>query len=149
MTTEASEFADLYRRFKQLPSGAAAPMRRVAEPDDLREIPGLYRLFPGMRPSKQQVRAAFLLPWCQQMGAGGRLGAACADSVAEARVIQIARARDPDDLIALRRLVIQLQPEIGWLDIAPLVWFWGTDAKRRFVESFYIALHHLEQGAKA
>jgi len=150
MTTETPDFADLYRRFSRLPTGAAAPMRRVGEPDDLRETPGLYRLFPGVIPTRQQVRAAFVLPWCQQIGAGGRLGAVCADSAAEARVIQIARAVEPNDLIAFRRLVIQLQPDVGWLDIADLVWFWGTKTKRRLlVEPFYMALHKLEKEAKA
>lgn len=149
MTDETSEFADLFRRFKQLPPGAAAPMRRVAKPDELRDTPGLYRLFPGARPTDQQVRAAFLLPWCELPASGKGIGAVCAEGVAEARVIQIARAEEPEDLIGLRRLVIQLQPDLGWHEVAPLVWYWGTKVKRRFVESYYIALHKLEQGAKA
>ena len=53
MTTEASFFAEMYQRFDQLPPGAKAPMRRVAEPDDLRDTPGLYRLFPGATSLRQ------------------------------------------------------------------------------------------------
>jgi len=148
MTTETLDFADQYRRFKQLPPGTVAPMRRVAEPDALRDTPGLYRLFPGARPTDQEVRAAFIEPWCQQPSGGKALGALCADNIAEARVIQIARAEFPDDLIGLRRLVIQLQPTLGWLEVAPWVWYWGPRMKRRFVEDYYIALHKLDKGAK-
>jgi CRISPR system Cascade subunit CasB len=149
MTNETSYYADLYRRFEGLPKGAVAPMRRVARPDDLRDIPGLYRLFPGARPSDDEVNAAFVLPWCKKQSGGKKLGPACADRIGEARIIQIARALNPDDLIALRRLVIHLQPELGWMEVAPLVCSWCPESKREFVEAYYIVLHKLEQGAKA
>lgn len=149
MITETLDFADLFRRFERLPPGAKAPMRRVAEPDDLRDTPGLYRLFPGARPTEQEVRAAFIAACCQQPSGGTALGALCADKIAEARVIQIARADYPTDLIGLRRLVIQLQPALGWLDVAPWVWYWGPKKKRRLVEDYYIALHKLDKGANA
>ena len=149
MTTEASFFAEMYQRFDQLPPGAKAPMRRVAEPDDLRDTPGLYRLFPGARPYDKQVQAAFILPWCRELSGGKKLGPACADGISEARIIQIARARPPEDLIGLRRLVIQLQPALGWLEVAHLAWDWDRDLKRQFVEAYYIALHKLDKGANA
>ena len=149
MTSETSYFADLYQRFERLPPGAAAPMRRVARPDDLRDTPGLYRLFAGTRPSDEEVNAAFVLPWCKKQSGGKKLGPVCAEGIGEARIIQIARAAYPDDLIALRRLVIHLQPELGWMEVAPLVCAWGPPTKRAFVEAYYIVLHKLEQGAKA
>lgn len=149
MTNETSYLADLYRRFEALPKGAAAPMRRVARPDDLRDTPGLYRLFPGARPSDMEVNAAFVLPWCEKRSGAKKLGPACAEGIGEARIIQIARAEYPDDLIALRRLVIHLQPELGWMEVAPLVCAWGPHQKRKFVEAYYIVLNKLEQGAAA
>jgi CRISPR system Cascade subunit CasB len=151
MNADTPDFADMHRRFLKLPPGAAAPMRRAAEPDDLRDTPGLYRLFPGVHPNDQKVRAAFILPWCPQLNGTKNLGALCADKIGEARIIQIARANRPDDLIALRRVVIQLSPALGWMDIAPTIWYWSGEPKqkRKFVEAFYIALHKLDKGAAA
>jgi len=145
--TETPDFAEQYRRFNQLPPGAIAAMRRVGEPDELRETPGLYRLFAGVRPSDQQVRTAFVQPWCQKASGEKSLAALCAEKISEARIIQIARAGFPGDLIAFRRLVIQLQPALGWLEVARPVWYWGPTTKRRLVEDYYIALHKLEKGA--
>ncbi|EXJ14557.1 CRISPR-associated protein Cse2 [Imhoffiella purpurea] len=152
MSTEETDFAAYHARFKRLPKGAQADLRRVAEPDDLRDTPGLYRLFPGGRPSDQEVQAAFFLPWCPKLATGTRFMALCADRISEERIIQIARANPPDDLVALRRLVMQLHPDVGWLDLAPLAWYWGRKkkgpTKRRFIEGYYIALHKLDQGDK-
>ncbi|NCA69760.1 MAG: CRISPR-associated protein Cse2 [Sphingobacteriia bacterium] len=150
MSTDTPDFADLYRRFERLPPGSKSPMRRVAKPEDLYLTPGLYRLFPGSRPNSQQIRTAFILPWCQQMTGGQSLGALCAQKISEARVIQIARSEtgEDEDLVAFRRLIIQLQPALGWQETAPWVWFWGRNKKRRLVEDYYMSLHHLDQGAK-
>ncbi|MBV5272587.1 MAG: CRISPR-associated protein Cse2 [Lamprocystis purpurea] len=148
MTTESPYFT-MYERFKRMPPGVQAPLRRVAEPEDLRDTPGLYRLFPGASPTEQQVRAAFILPWCRELSGGKKLGAVCAKGIAEARIIQIARALPPADLIALRRLVIQLQPALGWLEVAPFAWDWSQDVKRKLVEVYFIALHKLDKGATA
>lgn len=149
MNIDAPDFPDMYRRFDSLPSGATGPMRRVAEPAKLRDTPGLYRLFPGARPDARQVRAAFILPWCPALSGGKELQSLCADTISEARIIQVARARPPDDLIALRRIVMQLRPALGWLQVASLAWFWGTKEKREFVEKFFIALHKLDKGANS
>jgi CRISPR system Cascade subunit CasB len=150
MSLDIPDFSQLYQRFNDLPTGARAELRRAAAPDDLRDMPGLYRLFPNSRPSDRQVRLAFLLPWCKEVQTGKTFGALCADAkIAEARIIQIARASPPDDLIGLRRLAMQLHPAVGWLDLASLLWFWGTKKKRQLVEDYYIAFHKLDQGAKA
>jgi CRISPR system Cascade subunit CasB len=153
MTTEVPDFAAYHARFKSLPNGAKASLRRAAEPDALRDTPGLYRLFAGAKPSEQQVRLAFLLPWCPDLSSGKTFAALCAEAISEDRIMQIARANPPDDLIALRRVVMQLHPAVGWVELAPLLWFWGTNkkrqAKRQLVERYYIALHKLDQGVKA
>lgn len=148
MTGESNYFTDIYQRFKSLSPGVQAPMRRVAAPDDLRETPGLYRLFPGSRPSDKQVQAAFIIPWCRNLSGTQKLGPLCADRIGEARIIQIARTSTPADLIAFRRIVIQLQPSLGWLEVAPLVYAWGPEIKRDFVEAYFIVLHKLDRGAK-
>lgn len=141
MNIDTPDFGDQYRRLKRLPPGSIAPMRRVAEPEDLRMVPGLYQLFPGAKPTKQQVRMAFFMPWCKEPSGGKPLARLCADKIAEGRIIQIARANSPHDLIALRRLVIHLQPALGWAEIAESIWYWGLTKKRQFVEDYFIALH--------
>lgn len=149
MTTDLPDFADVHARFKQLPNGAQAELRRVSEPDALRDTPGLYRLFPGARPTDQQARLAFLLPWCPQLKTDKIFAALCADVISEDRIIQIARGSWPSDFIALRRLVMQLHPAVGWMDAAHIAWLWGTKRKRQLVEDYYIALHRLDQGNAA
>lgn len=148
MSNSQSDAGDLYRRFQNLPQGAKAGLRRVSVPEDLRSTPGLYRLFPGARPTDQQVRQAFVLPWCDHERGIRKLGALCADKIAEDRILQIARANPPEDLVAFRRLIMQLRAEVGWLDIKDTLFYWGPLKKRRLVEDFYISLHKLDKGEK-
>lgn len=143
MNTAATGNAGIYRRFGDLGPGAKADLRRAATPDQLRDTPGLYRLFPGHRPTPDQVNAAFLIAWCEREVGGTKIAPACAEKVAEARIIQIARAPYPEDLIAFRRVVIQLQPQLGWQEIAPLAWDWNQETKRELVEAYYIVIHKL------
>jgi len=146
MSNDRSDTGDLYRRFQDLPPGTRAGLRRVSTPDELRSTPGLYRLFPGARPTDQQLRQAFVVPWCDHEQGSRKLGALFADKIAEDRIIQIARANSPDDLVAFRRLIMQLRAGVGWLDIADILFYWGPKAKRRLVEDYYISLHKLDKG---
>ncbi len=141
----------LHAIYRSLPPGAQASMKRVEAPEDLRETPGLYRLFPGARPSAREVRAAFLLPWCPNPRGGRPASALFADEISEARMIQIARtpSHDGQDLVLFRRVIRQLFPAVGWLDVAETAWYWGPASKRRLIEDFYIALHKLDKGAKS
>jgi len=148
MTTQTPDFSGTHGRFDALPPGGKAELRRVSSPKELRLTPALYRLFPGARPTEQQLRLAFVLPWCERLRSGHGLGALCAGKIAEERIIQIARANFPDDLIQLRRVVMQLHADVGWLEIAETLWFWGRNAKRRLVEDFYISLHKLDKEDK-
>ena len=43
MSTEIDAMA-LYNAWQQLDNGSSAQLRRVSEPDELREIPAFYRL---------------------------------------------------------------------------------------------------------
>ncbi|MBK5968114.1 hypothetical protein CCR91_04865 [Thiorhodovibrio winogradskyi] len=140
------QLTDLYRHFQSLPAGAQASMRRAAFPDELREMPGFYRLFPGARPSNRDVRLAYCLPWCEHLQPSASLGPLLVDGISEERIIQIARASHPSDLQLFRRVVMQLKHSIGWMAIASMLWFWGTNVKHSLVENYFIALHQLEKG---
>lgn len=148
MSDQQPDFREIQRRFESLPPGARAGLRRVSIPEELRTTPGLYRLFPGDRPTDQQLRLAFVLPWCDRVQGSRRLGALCADKIAEDRIIQIARSNPPDDLVKFRRVIMQLHADVGWLDIAGTLYYWGPRAKRNLTEDYYISLHKLDKGDK-
>lgn len=141
MTDELPDFAALRGRYQALPSGARAELRRVAEPDDLAMTTAFYRLFPGEPPDDRHLRLAYLLPWCEHRAVAKSLGAQLAEAkVAEARVLQTARAREPLDLIQLRRLVIHVEPAVNWTKFGEMIWKWNQGwPKRQLVEHFFLA----------
>ncbi|MEA1050881.1 CRISPR-associated protein Cse2 [Lamprobacter modestohalophilus] len=149
MSQETPDLAGLHARFNALPPGAQADMRRAETPEDLRATPALYRLFPGARPTPRQIRLAFILPWCPNERGQKRLAALLADEISEQRLIQVVRTpcEHGKDLIQFRRIIRQLHPRLGWLDIAETLYFWGVPRKRKLVEDFFMALHRLDQGA--
>lgn len=135
------DFVGVYERFKKMDTGYQAIMRRVSEPDNLRDTPALYRLYPGERPHDGWVRVAFFLPWCDHKDAAASFGAQLAQSgVPESRIFQVARAHFPLDLIQLRRLAIQIKPAVSWQTLGELLFYWGEKKKRQFVEEYFIAL---------
>lgn len=147
---ETPDFVELRKRYDGLPSGQRAELRRVAEPFDLSFTGSFYRLFPGERIGDRHRRIAFMLPWCSQTkGRPAELGKQFVDrQIAEARVLQVARASWPVDLIQLRRLAIHVEPVVDWACFGLMLWFWGPFNKRRFVEDFYLALFKHNQGGK-
>lgn len=148
---DASYFQRLWDRYKAFTPGQKAELRRCAEPDDLTLSPAFYRLFPGERPDQRHRRLAFLLPWCNHRPGARLLATLLAEArVAEARVLQVARARSPrDELIQLRRLVMYIEPTLDWTDFGRSLWSWGQRAKRRLVEDFYLARLSPKTGDKA
>lgn len=149
MTAELPDFAALRGRYQALPPGARSELRRVAEPDDLAMTTAFYRLFPGERPDDRHLRLAFLLPWCEQRAEAKSLGAQLAEAkVAEARVLQTARAHGPLDLIQLRRLVMHTEPAVDWSDFGRTLWYWNNRAKRQLVEDFYLTRFNPAKGEK-
>ena len=90
MTAELPDFVALKRRCdaESFTRGARAELRRVAEPNDLKFIPALYRLFPGQRLKDQHLRLAYLLPFCKHADNARSLGA----QLAEANIAEAARA---------------------------------------------------------
>jgi CRISPR system Cascade subunit CasB len=149
MTSELPDFVALRNRYddEKFPTGARAELRRVAEPDDVALTPALYRLFPGQRPDDRHLRLAFLLPCCKHAVKAKSLGAQLAEAkIAEARVLQVARARTPLDVVQLRRLLIHIEPSVDWSEFGRMVWFWGPKDKRKLVEDFYIARFNPAKG---
>lgn len=150
MTAELPDFAALRGRYQSLPPGARAELRRVAEPDDLAMTTAFYRLFPGQRPDERYLRLAFLLPWCQQRAEAKSLGAQLAEAkVAEARVLQTARAQTPLDIVQLRRLAMHIEPAVDWARFGEMLWKWDKSwPKRQLVEDFYLAKFTPAKGEK-
>lgn len=149
MTVELPDFAALRGRYEGLPAGARAELRRVADPDDLSMTTALYRLFPGERPDDRHLRLAYLLPWCKHTTRAKPLGTQLADAkVAEARILQTARARTPLDLAQLRRLVMHIEPAVDWSAFGRTLWYWGERSKRELVEDFYVTRFNPAKGDK-
>lgn len=140
MTTETPDFAQLWRTFDGLTPGQKAELRRVAEPEDLRDYASLYRLFPGQPLHPGHLRLAFLLPWCEQAENPKKLSRQLIDAkINETRLLQIARADGPNDLKQFRRLVMQVKPQVNWSEFGKTLWFWGENAKRQLVEQYFLA----------
>ncbi len=145
VTPKPPDFVGLSQRYEKLDSGMQAMLRRVAEPDDLRDTAALYRLFPGERTYDNWLRIVFLLPWCAQCQEAAHekvpsFGAALAHAkVNEIRVLQVARAREPLDVVQLRRLAMQVKPRVNWAQFGWTLLKWGREDKRRIVEDFYFS----------
>jgi len=140
MNSTTPDFALLWRSYEQLTPGQKAELRRVAEPEDLRDYASVYRLFPGQPLDDRHLRLAFLLPWCEQAAEAPSLARQyLKEGVAEARILQVARADKPNDIKQFRRLAMQVKPRVNWAEFGKTLWFWGVNAKRSLVEQYYLA----------
>lgn len=151
MSADLPDFIALKVRYESesFPTGARAELRRVAEPESVGLCPALYRLFPGQKPDDRHLRIAFLLPCCKHDAKAKFLGAQLAAAkVSEARVLQVARAQAPLDLIQLRRLLAHIEPAVNWQEFGKMIWFWGERAKRQLVEDYYLAKFAPAKGDK-
>ena len=151
MSADLPDFAALKARFdsEAFPNSARAELRRVVDPQAVAYCPGLYRLFPGQKPDERHLRLAFLLPCCVHAPKAPTLGAQLAKAkVNEARVLQMARAKLPLDLIQLRRLLTHVEPVVNWQEFGKAPWFWGERAKRELVEAYYLARFTPAKGDK-
>lgn len=151
MSTNLPDFVALKAGFdsEAFPTGARAELRRVADWEAVSFCPALYRLFPGQKPDDRHLRLAFLLPCCKHDSKAKPLGAQlAATKVAEARVLQVARAHAPLDLVQLRRLLAHIEPAVNWQEFGKMIWYWGERAKRQLVEDFYLARFTPAKGEK-
>ena len=141
MNKEPPDFSSLWQRFASLSPGQKAELRRVSDPEDLRDYTSVvYRLFPGQSLHAGHLRVAFLLPWIEHVDNPAGLGRQWVEAkVADARVLQVARSDEPNDLIQFRRLAMQVKPRVDWSTFWKTLWYWGPRAKRGLVENFYLA----------
>jgi CRISPR system Cascade subunit CasB len=150
MSAEQPDFVALRARFESeaFSSGARAELRRLPDMDSAALCPALYRLFPGQKPDDRHLRLAFVLPCCKHDAKAKSLGTQLAKAkVSEARVLQVARAQSPLDLIQLRRLLTHAEPAVHWAEFGKMLWYWGDRARRQLVEDYYLALFTPAKGA--
>lgn len=166
--SEQPDFVLLWNRYQALSTGDKAALKRVTEPDELREFHALYKLFPNERAHEGWLRAAFLLPWCDDCGDERRASwPSVANLLAEGginemRLFQVARAKSPNDIVQFRRLMIQLKhPKLNWQELGALLfsserrpsepinsWFWSSQTKRKLIEKYYLAQFTTAKGAR-
>jgi CRISPR system Cascade subunit CasB len=135
---QGPDFVGLYERYQKLKPGPQAELKRVAQPDDLLEIPAFYRLLLDAKVSKGMQRLVYCLPLIKHLEGGDSLGKALAKSdVNEKRLFMVIRSQEPNDLIQLRRLLKQVEPKLDWLAAAKTLYFWNDRAKRQLLEDFF------------
>lgn len=59
--------------------------------------------------------------------------------IKEARIFQVKRSESPNDLIQLRRLVIQAKPKVDFRKFAERLWYWGENSKKQILKDYFIA----------
>ncbi|MGJ0483978.1 MAG: type I-E CRISPR-associated protein Cse2/CasB [Methylomicrobium sp.] len=132
------DFMVLYEHYQKLKPGPQAELRRVVQPDDLIEVPVFYRLLQGNKASKGMQRLVYCLPLIKHQNNGDSLGKALAKAdINEKRLFMIIRSQEPNDLIQLRRLLKQVEPNLDWLSAAKALFFWNDRAKRQLLEDFF------------
>lgn len=145
----------LYRAWQQLDNGACAQIRRVSEPDELRDISAFYRLvqpFGWENPRHQQ--ALLRMVFCLSAGknvirhqdkkpeqtTGISLGRALANSgrINERRIFQLIRADRTADMVQLRRLLAHAEPVLDWPLMARMLTWWGKRERQQLLEDFVL-----------
>jgi CRISPR type I-E-associated protein CasB/Cse2 len=145
----------LYHAWNGLDNAASAQLRRVSEPDELKDIPAFYRLLQPFGWPKNQ-HALLRMVFCLSAGKnviqhgdksekypnGISLGKALADSgkINERRVYQLLRAEWPNDMVQLRRLLAHAEPKVYWPLLAEQLTWWNQRARRQLLEDFVLAL---------
>lgn len=135
---ELPDFKVLYERYQQLKPGAKAELKRVMSPEDLIEIPAFYRILKDNKAHKGMQRLLYCLPLISHRDSGDSLGKALAKGdINEKRMFMVIRSQEPNDLIQLRRLLKQVEPQLDWLSAAKTLYYWNDLAKRQLLEDFF------------
>ncbi|OAI20658.1 type I-E CRISPR-associated protein Cse2/CasB [Methylomonas lenta] len=140
------DFMILYERYQKLKPGPQAELKRVAQPDDLLEIPAFYRLLHDARAGKDMQRLVYCLPLITHQESGDSLGKALAKAeINEKRLFMVIRSEEPNDLIQLRRLLKQSdKPKVDWIKMAKTIWNWNRPdlrVKQKLLEDFFLNQH--------
>jgi len=154
------DFAKVRERYERFSRGDQAQIgKRIGLPDDLAMMPAFYKLFPGVTPSEWHYRAAFLVPFIRHSNTSPELGKYIGMlersgkiGNLEKRVLQIARATPPQDVIYLRRLLMRFdEPAINWnksglAKLFSIAAEKNSEGKKKFIEQYFIARYSAEKG---
>ncbi len=146
-------FAEVRKRYEKFSPGNKAQIgKRIGTPEDLAMIPAFYKLFPGIQPSEWHYRVAFLVPFIRYSDVGPTLGEYIGEQERlkkvgglEKRVLQVARASSPQDMVYLRRLLMRFdEPAVNWVKSGLAKLFSvneekNAEGKKRFVEQYFIS----------
>lgn len=142
------DFIDLLAQYQQLKPGPQAELRRIAEPDELIEIPAFYHLLNGAAGDAKMKRVIYCLPVIKRHDAEVSIGQALAKAgVNEKRLFMVVRSESPNDLIQLRRLLKMVEPSLNWPAFAEMVYWWGKRNKQQLLEDFFFHQHTFKQQA--
>ncbi|SFF01817.1 CRISPR system Cascade subunit CasB [Nitrosomonas sp. Nm166] len=84
------------------------------------------------------LRLLYCLPLIRHQDNGDSLGKALAKAdINEKRLFMVIRSQEPNDLIQLRRLLKQAEPQLDWLSTAKTLYYWNDLAKRQLLEDFF------------
>jgi len=154
------DFAKIRKKYEKLSRGDQAQLgKRIGLPDDLAMMPAFYKLFPGIAPSKWHYRVAFIVPFIRHSDTSPELGKYIGMlersgkiGNIERRVLQIARATPPQDVIYLKRLLMRFdEPAINWNKSGLAKLFSenpakNSEGKKKFIEQYFIGRHSAEKG---
>lgn len=141
----------LYEAWKKLPNGSLAEMRRTSLPDDLLNIPAFYRLVQPFGWNDELSTRQRLLNWVFILSVGKAitfteenisLGQALAQgtkNISEMRMFKLLRSDWPNDIVQLRRLIIQSQPRVNWSLLAGQLASWNKNSRCKLLEDFILA----------
>lgn len=132
------DFLSILSRYQALKPGPQAELKRVANPIDLIEVPAFYRVLQDEKARSGMQRLLFCLPHIKDTEGMDSLGKALARAeINEKRLFMVIRSQEPNDLIQLRRLLIQAKVSVDWMLAAKTLYYWNDRAKRQLLEDFF------------
>ena|GEM_PF-1134846 len=138
----------LPQAFETLSKGQRTELRRVRNPEELRNIGGFYELcsiHPVLQGKLWHTRnVVFFLPWVEhteEISLGGSLFRA---EISERRIYQVIRSTYSNDLLYLWRLTQMTisrgktkKLRVNWQDMSQALYYWGEDSKRKILSDFF------------